>query len=112
MIENVQPDEHHWVAIKLSGGPKSPRDAVGATAYLTAKGIRQRADVISGGSYASCNDPRLYFGLVDATKVESMTIRWPSGVIEHLRIPAVDRIYVIQEGTGIIRATFDSYPLT
>ena len=44
---------HHWLKLKLVGGPKSPRDAVGATVYITAMGVRQRADVFSGGSYAS-----------------------------------------------------------
>lgn len=29
---NVNPDHHHWVEIKLVGGPKSPRDATCATA--------------------------------------------------------------------------------
>ena len=28
-LRNVNPDHHHWVEMKLIGGPKSPRDAVG-----------------------------------------------------------------------------------
>ena len=35
LLKNVNPDHHHWVELKLVGGPKSPRDAVGATVYLT-----------------------------------------------------------------------------
>ena len=38
LVRNVNPDHHHWVELKLLGGPKSPRDAVGATVYLTAGG--------------------------------------------------------------------------
>ena len=57
LLRNVNPDRHHWVELKLVGGPKSPRDAVGATVYLTANGMRQREDVMSGGSYISSNDP-------------------------------------------------------
>ena len=34
LLRNVNPDHHHWVELKLVGGPKSPRDAVGATVYL------------------------------------------------------------------------------
>jgi len=30
LLKNVDPDHHHWVELKLVGGPKSPRDAVGA----------------------------------------------------------------------------------
>ncbi len=36
LLRNVNPDHHHWVEIKLVGGPKSPRDATCATVYLTA----------------------------------------------------------------------------
>src|ERR1700733_15106743 len=66
LLQNVNPDKHHWVGLKLVGGPKSPRDAVGATVYLTAGGIRQRGDVMSGGSYESSNDQRPHFGIGDA----------------------------------------------
>ena len=49
LLKNVNPDHHHWVELRLVGGEKSPRDAMGATVYLTANGIRQREDVMSGG---------------------------------------------------------------
>ena len=70
----MNPDHHHWVELKLVGEPKSPRDAVGATVYLTAGGMRQRGDVLSGGSYLSSNDPRVHFGLGDAEKVDGVEI--------------------------------------
>jgi len=101
LLKNVNPDHHHWVELKLTGGPKSPRDAVGATVYLTANGIRQRQDVISGGSYVSTSDPRPHFGLGDATDAGTAEIHWPSGARELIKIPAADRIYAITEGKGI-----------
>jgi hypothetical protein len=82
------------------GGAKSPRDAVGATVYLTAGGIRQRGDVISGGSYASSNDFRVHFGLGSSTKIENAEIRWPSRAVEHVILPSVDCFYRIEEGKG------------
>jgi hypothetical protein len=101
LLRNVDPNHHHWVELRLVGGPKSPRDAVGATVYLTANGIRQRQDILSGGSYVSTNDPRPHFGLGDATDAGSAEIHWPSGAREVVRIPAVDRIFTITEGKGI-----------
>ena len=102
LLRNVSKDHNHWVELKLIGGPKSPRDAVGATVYLTANGMRQRGDVLSGGSYESSNDPRVHFGLGSATHVDSVEIHWPSGSVERLKLPAVDRIFTIQEGKGIV----------
>ncbi len=101
LLKNVYPDHHHWVELRLEGGPKSPRDAIGATVYLTANGMRQRQDVLSGGSYVSTNDPRPHFGLGDATDAGTAEIRWSSGKTEAYKLPAVDRIFTIVEGRGI-----------
>jgi enediyne biosynthesis protein E4 len=101
LLRNVNGDKNHWVGIRLVGGPKSPRDAIGAQVYLTAGGLRHRADVISGGSFASSNDFRLHFGLGSNEKVESVEIHWPSGHVDHVTIPAVDRYYTIMEEKGI-----------
>ncbi len=88
----------HWLALKLIGGPKSPRDAVGATVYVTAGGMRQRGDVLSGGSYASSNDQRVHFGLGSCAAVDQVEVRWPSGHVDKFRLPAVDRFYTVEEG--------------
>jgi hypothetical protein len=104
LLKNVNPDHHHWVELKLIGGPRSPRDAVGATVYLTANGTRQREDVMSGGSYISSNDQRPHFGLGDATNAGTAEIHWPSGTKETIVLPAVERIYTIREGAGIVDA--------
>jgi len=102
LLRNVNPDTHHWVELKLIGGPKSPRDAVGATIYLSAGGMRQREDVISGASYLSNNDMRAHFGLGDNATVDQVEIHWPSGAVEKLRLPSTDRIFTVEEGKGII----------
>ena len=101
LLRNVSPDKNHWLELMLVGGPKSPRDAVGATVYLTANSMKQRADVVSGGSYASTSDPRPHFGLGQATKVDDIEVRWPSGKVEHFTVPGVDRILTITEGSGV-----------
>ncbi len=100
LLRNVSPDKNHWIELKLVGGPKSPRDAVGATVYLTANGIKQRGDVVSGGSYLSSNDPRLHFGLGAATSIEAIEVHWPSGKVEHFTAPALDQITTLTESTG------------
>jgi hypothetical protein len=104
VLRNVNPDHHHWVELKLVGGPKSPRDAICATVYLKANGMRMRQDVLSSGSFISSNDQRLHFGLGDATDAGTAEIHWPSGKTEVVKIPAVDRIYTIGESKGITSA--------
>jgi enediyne biosynthesis protein E4 len=101
LLRNVNMDHHHWIALQLVGGKKSPRDAVGATVYVTANGMRQRGDVLSGASYLSSNDMRVHFGLGDATKVDAVEIHWPSGAVETVKPAGVDRICTIEEGKGV-----------
>src|SRR5712691_428695 len=100
LLRNVVKNSNHWLTLKLIGGPKSPRDAIGAKVFVTAGGVRQRGDVFSGGSYASSSDQRLHFGLGTATKVDKVEIVWPDGVKEELKIPAIDRIVTVVEGKG------------
>src|SRR6266436_4341277 len=102
LLLNVVKNNNHWITLKLVGGAKSPRDAVGAKVFLSTNGVRQRADVTSGGSYGSSSDQRVHFGLGSATKVDKIEIHWPSGKKEELVVPGVDRILTVVEGEGVV----------
>ena len=102
VLHNVTQSSGNWLTMKLVGGPKGPRDAIGAKVYLTAGGIRQREDVISAGSYLSQNDMRVHFGLGKETRVEKLEVEWPDGVKETVAISAVNRIVTIVEGKGAV----------
>jgi len=101
LLRNVVKNGNHWITLKLVGSPNGPRDAIGAKVFVTANGARQRADVISGGSYGSSSDPRLHFGLGGSAKVDRVEIRWPRGKKEELVVPGVDRILTVVEGQGV-----------
>jgi enediyne biosynthesis protein E4 len=63
---------------------------------------------LSGGSYESSNDQRVHFGIGDATSVDTVEVHWPSGLVEKVNLPSVDRIFVLQEGKGIVSSVYDS----
>jgi len=106
LLRNVNPDHNHWLELKLVGSckthvpPCGPVDAIGTTVYVTANGMKQRGDVLSGGSYLSSNDPRPHFGLGAAATVDAIEVHWPSGKVEKFTVPGVDRIVTLTEGTG------------
>jgi hypothetical protein len=102
LLRNAVKNSNHWLTLKLVGGPKIPRDAIGARVFVTAGGVRQRGDVFSGGSYASSSDQRLHFGLGSATNADKVEIFWPDGVKEEIKIPAIDRIVTLVEGKGTV----------
>jgi len=101
LLRNAVKSENHWLTLKLVGGPKSPRDAIGAKVLLTAGGVRQRADVFSGGSYGSGSDQRVHFGLGTLSKVDKLEIHWPSGAAEIISVPGIDRILTVVESKRI-----------
>ncbi len=105
ILKNVASPVGHWLAFHLVGdiSKKSPRDATGAIVYVTAGKVRQRQDIISGGSYSSQNDSTLHFGLGAATSVDKVEIKWPDGSSETVNIPGIDRKLTVIEGKGIVK---------
>ncbi len=103
LLHNVVRNGNHWVGFRLIGGPKSSRDAIGAKVFVTAGGVRQRAEVFSGGSYGSNSDPRVHFGLGSVSKVDKVEIQWPSGTKQEISLPRVDKIFAVDEAKGLSR---------
>ena len=107
LLRNISESENHWLTLKLIGGPKSPRDAIGTKVFLTAGGFRQRMDVFSGGTYQSSSDLRVHFGLGKATKIDSIEIHWPRGLKQTVDVTALNKtsldcIATITEGQSLV----------
>ncbi len=87
----------HSITIALEG-TTSNRDGVGARVVVEAGGLRQVSQRFGGGSYLSASDPRLHFGLGQATRVDRLEVRWPSGRIDRFQDLAADQRYRLREG--------------
>jgi hypothetical protein len=106
LLRNVVQNGNHWLTLKLIGGPRSPRDAIGAKIFLTAAGIRQRADVFSGASYGSSSDQRVHFGLGPAARADKIEVDWPSGAKQELAISALDCSYIVTEAKSSVEKLY------
>jgi hypothetical protein len=100
LLHNLTPNSHHWVMLKAVG-TKSNRSGLHTRFTLTAGGARQSAAVRAGSSYLSASDTRVHFGLADASVIDTVEVRWPSGRRETLRNLQPDAIYIVTEGKGI-----------
>lgn len=78
LFRNEIGQDNHWLRVSLAGRA-SGTDAFGAVVRVkTELGILTRMK--SGGSgFLSQSDPRLLFGLGDATKIEWVEVTWPGG---------------------------------
>jgi len=91
----------HWVSFELAG-TKSNRLAIGARLKVVAAGMTQTEEIHSGGSYLSQHDLRVHFGLGAGAKIDSLEVRWPSGVTDVVRDLAADQFYGVLEGKGVV----------
>ena len=101
ILHNETPTANHWITLKLVG-QKSNRDAIGAEVRLKTSAGVQIATVTTGCSYLSSSDKRIHFGLGADTSAVSLEIHWPSGFVQQVAVPAVDKIFTIVEGKGIV----------
>ncbi len=105
LLRNEGGNANHWVEILLIG-TKSNRDGVGARLKLTAGDVVLYDQRKGGTSYQSAPDPRLHFGLGRKTKVDSLEILWPSGLVTRLQDLPAGRIITVEEGKGVVERPF------
>jgi hypothetical protein len=84
----------------------SSRSAIGARITVKAGSRTFVDEVRSGSSYISNSDMRVHFGLGSATKIDSVEVRWPSGLVERFLNLPVDAIHTLREGYGSSPASF------
>jgi enediyne biosynthesis protein E4 len=92
-----QAKDNHWIAVRLIG-VTSNRDGIGASLKLKAGDFTSYDQAKGGMSYCSAQDPRIYFGLGNHDRVDSLTIHWPSGYTQVLSDIPADVILTVTEG--------------
>lgn len=80
----------HWLGVRLVGRAPNTQ-GLGAVVTLTVGGRAQKRTSGLGG--VGISSEVLHFGLGDATKADSLEVRWPGGVVQHVPGPlAADRV--------------------
>lgn len=97
VILRNQGTANHWLGITLAGS-KSNRVGIGARVTVTSlAGQKQIYDVSAAGSYLSSSDPRIIVGLGNARGVRSVEVKWPSGRVQTIANPTIDKYIRIDE---------------
>ena len=99
LLRNNAGKENHWLGITLQG-VRCNRDAIGARLTWSVGGIQKTRLKNNGGSYLSSHDPREVLGLGGASHLDWVEIKWPqpSGLVQRVNNPPVDRYVTIVEG--------------
>ncbi len=91
---------NHWIGFELAGIKN--KLALNARVKVEAGDLSQTDEVRSGASYLSQNDLRLHFGLGDRRRADKVVITWPGGATETIANLDADRLYCVQEGSGVM----------
>jgi hypothetical protein len=98
----AQATGHHWLGVRCVG-TVSNRSGIGARVRVKASigghPVWQMREVSGSDGYASQNLDQ-HFGLGDATVVDSVVVRWPSGTVQVLGGVAVDQRLEVTEPAG------------
>jgi hypothetical protein len=98
-MQNNGGNSNNWLEVKLEG-VQSNRSAVGARIYVVTEELRQMREVHVGAGYL-CGPPLdQHFGLGQKSIVDSLIVRWPSGVQDVFVNVDVNQILSIKEGSG------------
>lgn len=102
LLRNDGGNKNNWLELKLVG-TKSNRSAIGARIRIVSGKVSQIREVNNQSSYLSQNSLAQHFGLAKYNKVDTLNIRWPSGLNQQfLNIPINGRIE-ITEGVNNIK---------
>jgi hypothetical protein len=100
LYRNVMPwpgDGAHWIQLVLEG-TTSNRGAVGAQVRVQGGGQTYLRFVDGGNSFAGQSSARVHVGLGTAQQVDSVEVRWPSGLRQTFDTIPINRITRIVEG--------------
>ena len=70
---------------------------VGARVRAVAGDLVQTREIRRGYGYMGSNDVRLHLGLGTHTQVDSLEIRWPSGIVQTLVDVAAGQLLTVEE---------------
>ena len=87
---------NHWIEIDLEG-TRSNRDAIGAVVRLSAGGVTQMRVQDGGMHHRGQNHSRLHFGLAKHAQIDTISVHWPSGVVQTLKAVKTNQLLRIRE---------------
>ncbi len=97
-IYSNTPGSNNWVTINTAG-TDSNIDGIGARVEIVTPSGTQIRDVRSGEGFRYMSTMNTHFGIGTDTSIESVTIYWPSGVVDQLVAPNINEAHTIVEGT-------------
>jgi hypothetical protein len=96
IYKNTVDPANRWIDVDLEGTAAN-RDAIGARVKVFWDGRQQVQQVTAGTGFAAQNQHRLHFGLGKTERVEKVEILWPSGKIQVISEPELNKVLNVKD---------------
>ncbi len=102
-IYKNQKNVNHWVKIALKG-ITSNSNGIGARVEIYGAWGKQIRDVRSGDGFGYMSTLNTHFGIGLATAIDKVVIKWPSGTVDEILNPTIDRPLLVLEGSNPLKS--------
>ena len=92
-------NDNNWIKVNLQG-IQSNSHGIGARVELYGPWGKQIRDVQSGIGFRHMSTMNVHFGIGEATEIDSVLVKWPSGIIDVIQTPAINESIIMVEGTN------------
>ncbi len=97
-------NENNWVKINTVGST-SNKNGIGSRVEIYGEWGRQIREVRAGQSYSPMSSLTVHFGIGHASSIDSILVKWPSGMFSKLENPAINTTYIVEEDNCILGPT-------
>lgn len=91
-------NDNNWIKVNMLG-VQSNSNGIGARVELYGSWGKQIRDIRSGDGFRHMNTLNAHFGIGTATEIDSIVIKWPSGIVDSYPNPTINEPFVIVEGS-------------
>lgn len=96
---------NHWLKVRLRG-VQSNRNGIGSFVEVYAQGQKQIRYTHCGTGYLAQNSAWEMFGLNTTAFIDSIVVRWPSGVVNRrFQVPADQHLEIVESGPPVTPST-------
>lgn len=97
--------ENNWIKIVTIGdteGGYSNKNGIGARVEITTDSGTQIRDVRSGEGFRFMGSLNTHFGIGTNSTINSIKVKWPSGVVDEILNPNINEMLIINEGSSTL----------
>lgn len=100
LFENETESDGHWLKIKLQG-TRSNRDGIGSWIEIYFNGQKIIRYTHCGEGYLAQNSSTIHIGLGETIMIDSIKVKWLSGIVDQFYEVPSDQVLFIEEGSTI-----------